>query len=266
MPVAQVQRVVQQPLVVGAHIQGYRDHPARVDPGRGRVHGQLADRYLDAAYPPVADAQDLLGVGTHDQVHVAGAQLQGGEGLLDVVGPVDGQVDPPRPTVLVGVPLDRVADRGVIHDRQQLGQVIGQHLVVQHLVAVVQLLQVHVLGQVGRLPPQLLIDAPRLLLQGQHRRRQPPGQAEGLPFLLGERHPAVDERIVQGGRDGRGVSSVLGHGILILLQACEGFGFKFSRRSGIPHRCCLLPTIRQGRAAVCPAGAQPGYRLAGSHG
>ena len=45
-------------------------------PGRGRVDGQLADRDLDAAHPPVADAKDLLGVGAHDQVDVIGAQVE----------------------------------------------------------------------------------------------------------------------------------------------------------------------------------------------
>jgi hypothetical protein len=52
--------------------------------------------------------------------------------------------------------------------REQLGQVIGQHPVVQHLVAVVQLFQIHVLGQVTALGLQLLIDPPRLLLESQH--------------------------------------------------------------------------------------------------
>ena len=76
VPVAQVQRVVQQPLVVGAHVQGHRDHPARVDPGRSGIDRQLAHRDRDAAHAPVADAENLLGVGAHDQVHVAGSQAQ----------------------------------------------------------------------------------------------------------------------------------------------------------------------------------------------
>jgi hypothetical protein len=54
--------------------------------------------------------------------------------------------------VFVGVLLDSVADSGVVDDRQQLGEVVGQYPVVQGLVAVVQLLEVDVLGQVAGLP------------------------------------------------------------------------------------------------------------------
>ena len=110
----------------------------------------LPTEISDAVDAPVADAEDLLGVGAHHQVHVVGPEPQRVERLLDVVRPVDGQVDPARAAVLVGVLLDRLADRRVVDDRQHLGEVVPQHLVVQHLVAVVQLLHVHVLGQIGR--------------------------------------------------------------------------------------------------------------------
>ena len=116
VPVAEVQRIVQQRLVVGAHVQGYRDHAPGVDAGRGGVDGQLADRDLDAAHTPVADAQDLLGVAADDQVNVVRAESQRGERRGDVVRRVDGQEDAPRAAVLVRVLLDRVADRGVVHD------------------------------------------------------------------------------------------------------------------------------------------------------
>ena len=71
----------------------------------------------------------------------------------------------------MGIPLDRVPDRGVVHDGQQLGQVIQQHPVVQHFVPVVQLFHVHVLGQVIPLRLQLLPGPPGLFLQGQDRGR-----------------------------------------------------------------------------------------------
>ncbi|HTT51021.1 MAG TPA: hypothetical protein VMH35_06465 [Streptosporangiaceae bacterium] len=110
----------------------------------------------------------------------------------------------------MGVLPDRLADRGVVDDREQPGQVVGQHLVIQHLVAVVQLLQVHVLGQVAGLSLQLAARAPGLLLQGQVRGRQPPGQARRLAFSLRERHPAVEKRII---KDSRNAVLVLGHGV-----------------------------------------------------
>src|SRR6185437_5641425 len=51
---------------------------------------------------------------------------------------------------------------------------------------------------------QLTVGPVRLLLQRQHRGRQAPGQTKGLPFRRAERHPAVEHRIVQAPRYGRG--------------------------------------------------------------
>src|SRR5215467_11912672 len=147
MAVAQVQRVVQERLIIRADIQGHRDHAARVDPGGGGVDGQLPDRNLDATDSPVTDAENLLGVGAHDEVDVVGPEFETGEGALDGVRAVDGQEDAAGTAELVRVRLDRVTDRGVVHDRQQLDQVVGQDLVVQHLVPVVEPPQVYVLGQ-----------------------------------------------------------------------------------------------------------------------
>ena len=79
MPVADVHRIVQQALPIGADIEHHRDHARRVDAARRRVDGQLADRDLDAADPPVADSQDLLGVGRKDQVDIVRARAEIGK-------------------------------------------------------------------------------------------------------------------------------------------------------------------------------------------
>jgi hypothetical protein len=159
-PAEVVAHVAQDPYrvqdVVGAHVQRHRDHPGRVDDaGRRRVDGvdgELAHRDVDPADTPVTNAEDLLGVGGHQQVHVLGAHAEAAQRRLDLVGRIDGQVHPTRAAVLVAVPLDRLANGRVVHDRQQLAQVVGQHPVVQHFVTVVQLLQEDVLEQVARPP------------------------------------------------------------------------------------------------------------------
>jgi hypothetical protein len=99
-PTAQVERIAAQCLVVGAGIERHGDHPAGADTGGSGVDRQLPRRYLDAADAPVTDAGDLLAIAAHDDVNVAGAQAEGGKGLLDVAGPVDRQVDPVRAAVL----------------------------------------------------------------------------------------------------------------------------------------------------------------------
>ena len=73
----------------------------RVDAGGGGVDGELADGDLDAADALVADAEDALGVGRHQQVDVVGAQAGVAQRGLDLLGVVDRQVDPARAAELV---------------------------------------------------------------------------------------------------------------------------------------------------------------------
>ena len=83
VPVPDVHGIAQQTLPVGADIEHHRDHARRVDSARRGVDRQLADRHLDAAHAPIADSQDLLGVGREDQVDIAGAGAEIGKRLLD---------------------------------------------------------------------------------------------------------------------------------------------------------------------------------------
>ena len=194
MPVAQVHLVVEQAQVVGAHVEHHRDHPAGVDPGGGDVDGQLADGDLDPADAPVADAEDPLGVGGHDQVDVVGAEAVVAERLLDQVRVVHRQEHAPGTAVLVAVPLDRLADRRGVDDRQHVPQVLRQQPVEQDLVAVAQVGQVHVLGQLVRLPLVLGMDPADLPVDRRHPVGQQADQPERPPLLGRERGPPVEHR------------------------------------------------------------------------
>ncbi len=125
---------------------------------------------------------------------------------MDVLGPVDGQVDRAGLAVVPAPLFDRVADGRVVDHGQQLGEVVGEQPEEQHLVAVVQLVQVDVALQVGGEPAQLEVRAVRLLVQGLHRGREPAGQAEACPLVEGERGPPVGQGV---GDDGRCVHGVL---------------------------------------------------------
>src|SRR6185437_15209125 len=113
-----------------------------------------------------------------------------------------------RPPVLTRELLDRLADGRVVDDRHHLGEVIPEHFVVQDLVAIVKLLHVYVLGEVGPLRLVLPVGQLRLLLEGQHPRGQP----------AGERDAAVDERILQHRRSGRDAARVFGHDSSVSLD------------------------------------------------
>jgi hypothetical protein len=76
-----------------------------------------------------------------------------------------------RPAVLMAIALDRLTNRRVMDNGQQLGQMIRQEPVREHLVAVMQLFQMDIPSQVIRLMPQLCKGSANLLVQGQYRRK-----------------------------------------------------------------------------------------------
>ena len=163
-------------------------------PAGGDVDGQLADGDLDPADPPVADAEDALGVGGHDEVDVVGAEPVVAERLLDEVRVVHREEHAPGTAVLVAVALDRLADRRRVDDRQHLAQVLRQQPVEQDLVAVSEVGQVHVPGQVVRLPLVLRVDPAELPVDGRHPLGQQPDQPERPPLIGCERGPPVEHR------------------------------------------------------------------------
>ena len=194
VPDAQVHFLAQQALVVGSGVQHDRDDPARVQAGRGGVDGQLPDRDRDAAHPPVTDAQDALRVGGHDQVHVIGSQAVVAEGRLHLVGMIHRQVHPARTAELQAVPLDHGPHRRGVHDRQHLGDVLGQQPVEQHLVAVPHMAEKDVLGQVVGLAQILRVDPVQVRLDRRHAVGQQAGEPQRLAFGQRERGAPVQHR------------------------------------------------------------------------
>jgi hypothetical protein len=194
VPAAQVHVLGQQVRVVGPGVQHDRDDPAGMQAGRRGVDGQFPVRDRDAAHPPVADAQDALGVGGDDQVHLVGPKTVVAEGRLDLVGVIDRQVHPARTAEVQAVPLDHGPHRRGVHDRQHLVDVLGQQPVEQHLVAVPHLAEMQALGQVIGLAQVLRVDPPQLPLDRRHAVGQQPGEPERLPFGLRERGAPVQHR------------------------------------------------------------------------
>lgn len=119
--------------------------------------------------PAVAYAGDIARVAAHDDVHIIGAEAETGEGFFDIVRPVDRQIDPAGPAVLVRVLFDRLAGRGVTDDRQQFVQVIRQHLEEERLITIMELPEIEAPGQVVRQRPQLGPGSFCLPAQGQYR-------------------------------------------------------------------------------------------------
>ena len=67
---AKIERVFEQSLVVGADVERDRQGQLRRHAGAGRVERQLADRDAHAADAQVAEPEDPLAIGHHDEAHV----------------------------------------------------------------------------------------------------------------------------------------------------------------------------------------------------
>ena len=133
---AEIERVVEELRSVGPDVERDGQRPGRVDAGRRRVQGELADRDRHAARALVAEAQDPLVVGHHDQPDIVV-----GRGPQDVVDTVDVRRRDPhaaRPAQDVAELLAGAPDRRRVDDRQELLQVFGQHPVEQGLVPILE--------------------------------------------------------------------------------------------------------------------------------
>ena len=205
--VAQVCGVVEQGLVVRAAVQVDGDCPLGVDAGGRRVDGELAYGDIGAVDAPVPDPEDLLGIGGDQQIDVVGPQTQALQGGAHVLDTVHGQVDGARPAVVAAPLLDGLADRGVVDDRQQLGEVVGEHPVVEDLVAVVELVEEDVLVQVRGLGGQLCVSSRGLLVQGLDGGGEATDEPEPTPLLLGEGGAAVGQWVGDDGWLGQHVVS-----------------------------------------------------------
>ena len=77
MPVSRIHRVVAQTFAVGAYVDHDGNHARRVDSARCCINRELTDGDLDPSDAPIADPEDLLGIGGQDEIDFAGAGVQG---------------------------------------------------------------------------------------------------------------------------------------------------------------------------------------------
>ena len=115
---------MEQFLVLGADIEQNRKAPGRVDPGTGRVEGQLPDRNAHPVGAEVTEPEDPLAVGHHDDGHIASRPI--GEDLADPAPVFDGHIQPPGAPVDVPEFLAGLADGGGVYHRHHFGDVIDQ--------------------------------------------------------------------------------------------------------------------------------------------
>jgi len=186
VPVAQVKRVIQQRLVVGADGPGITGMTRRGSmAGRGGVDGPACRPAIWMPPTPQSPIPRISSASVHTiRVDVAGPQLEGGEGPGDVVRPVDREVDAAQgrrySCEYFSMASPTVGSYTTGSSPRPGGQA-GPGSTGSRLRSC-SCSRYTFLGQVAVLPPQLAVGPVRpCLLQCQHRGGKAPGQAEGLP-------------------------------------------------------------------------------------
>ena len=147
MAIADVHRIAEQTLAVGTDIEHHGNHTRGVDSASGGVDCQFSNRYFNPADAPIADAENMFGVGSQDQVDIAGFRTQIDKRRFDFVWMIDRQIDSSGPPAFVMVLHNRNPHREVVDDGNHLAQVLRKQLVEQNLIAIVQCGEVDVLAQ-----------------------------------------------------------------------------------------------------------------------
>ena len=192
-PIAEVQRIGQQPRVVGAHVERDRQGQRRVDAAGRRVQGELADRDGHPARTLVAQAQDALVVGDDDEPHVLERALA--QDLGDALDVGRGDPRPARAPDDVAELLARPADRRRVDDGQELLEVLAEQSIEERRVAVLERGQADVLLERVGLDPQVLELQLDLLVEGQDPVGQQPRSLNVSRSSTGKASSLVSSRV-----------------------------------------------------------------------
>ncbi len=107
---------------------------ARVHARAGRIERKLADRYAHAVCTQIAQPENALTVGDHDDAYIRLRPIAQHVGDFALV--VERNEHAVRPAKDVAIMLTGLSDHGRVDDRHHLLDVIHQHPVEQRFIAV----------------------------------------------------------------------------------------------------------------------------------
>jgi len=190
---ADVDRIVQQRLVVGAHIQQDRQAVLRRNSRQRGVKRHLADGNPHPARALVAEAKNALAVRDHDAANVVIAWI--GKDMIDALLVRVAQEQPARFAPDLAEPLAALAHGGRVNDWQQFLDVVFNEGIEERLTGVLQIPHDRVFAKTVGLIVQLLHAPLALFFLGGHIRGQQAMQAEGIAFRLGKGCSLVEPRV-----------------------------------------------------------------------
>ena len=197
----EVERIGEERLVVGSRVD---EHGQRVLGGHAAHRGverELADRDPHTVRAQVPEAQDALAARHDDEADVALGPVS--EDLADPAAALDRQVEPTGPPHDVAEAKAGLAHRRRVHERQEPAGIGHEDPIEERLVGVLELREVDVPLEIGRLRVELRHRASQLRLKIVDALGKQPEQAESLALVLVESRGLVQPGVVEQGRAAR---------------------------------------------------------------
>ncbi len=142
----EIERVIEELLIIRADVQNYRQAVLRRHAGAGRIERELAERYAHSPGAKVTQPEDTLSVGHHDEAHVLFRPIA--EDLPDPAASADRQIHASRLAEDMGELLTGLADRRRVDQRHIGRRVRHQDCIEQRLVPGLQIREHEIFLQV----------------------------------------------------------------------------------------------------------------------
>ena len=191
----QIQRVRKQRLVVRPGVDEDGQRVLRRHASRRGVERELADRDPHAVGPEVAEAENSLAA-RHD--HAADVALRPvADDLAQTALALDREIEAARTAEKVAELLTGLADGRCVHDRHEPGRVGHEHAVEERLIGVLELREIDVSLEVGRLAVELRERPSQLRIEIVDTLREKAEKPECFALLVAERRRLVAPRVMK---------------------------------------------------------------------
>ena len=197
---AYIDGIVEQRLVVGAHVEQNRQAVLGRNAAQRCVESHFANGNAHAAGALVAEAEDALAVGDDDAAHVVVARV--GQHLVHAVAVGIADEETARLAPDFAEALAALAHRGRVHHGQHLFHVVRDERIEERLRAVLQVAHEAVFVERAALGVEGLDAALALLVERADVRRQQSVEREDVALVLSECgafvQPWVRQQLVAG--------------------------------------------------------------------
>src|SRR3989475_2731035 len=191
----EIQRVREQALVVRPDVDQHGQRVLRRNAARRGVERQLPDRDPHAVRAEVTETEDALATCDHDAADVALRPVA--DDLAKTALPFDGEVEAARPAEEVAELLAGLADRRRVDDRHEPRRIGHEDAIEERFVRVLQLREIDVALEVGRLAVELREGSPQLRVEIVDTLGKKTEEAKGLTLLLAECRRLVEARVMK---------------------------------------------------------------------